>query len=79
MRLLGLVFPLLLVLLVLGLVVLFLVARRLRHWRRLSPEENLVNAIELAKEDAIGRISRSDRDRALIFLNAAVLRLWALP
>src|ERR1700687_42389 len=52
-------------------VVLFLVARRLRHWRKLSPAENLVNAIELAKEDAIGRMTRSDRDRALIFLSGA--------
>lgn len=52
-------------------VVLFLVARRLGRTRKLSPEENLVNAIELAKEDAAGRMSRADRDRALMLLAGA--------
>jgi hypothetical protein len=49
----------------------FLVARRLARSRTLSPQEHLVNAIELAKEHARGRTSQSDRERVLMLLDHA--------
>jgi hypothetical protein len=52
-------------------VVLFLAAREARHYRKLTPRENLVNAIEASKELAVGPISSLARARALAWLDAA--------
>jgi hypothetical protein len=52
-------------------VVLFLATREIRRFRRLSPEESLVNAVELAEKLAMARLTADDRDRALRFLAAA--------
>ncbi|TMD13505.1 MAG: hypothetical protein E6I96_11310 [Chloroflexi bacterium] len=52
-------------------VALFLVAREMRHYRKLTPRENLVNAIEASKELALGPISSVARTRALGWLAAA--------
>ena len=50
---------------------LFLTARELRRFRSLSPRENLVNAVEAAKELALGPISSETRTHALHWLDAA--------
>jgi hypothetical protein len=52
-------------------VVLFLMARETRHFRKLTPRENLVNAVEGSKELAIGPITRVERTRALAWLEGA--------
>ena len=52
-------------------IALFLVARQLRTFKRLTPEESLVNAIEYSKDLVSGRISVAGRDHALALLAAA--------
>ena len=52
-------------------VILFLVTREIRRFRRLSPEESLVNAVEIAEKLAMGTLTAGDRDRALALLAAA--------
>src|SRR2546430_14338644 len=52
-------------------VVLFLTAREMRHFRKLTPRENLVNAVEASKQLALGPISGATRNRALAWLDAA--------
>ena len=52
-------------------IALFLVARQLRTFKRLTPEESLVNAIEYSKDLVGGRISPAGRDHALALLAAA--------
>jgi hypothetical protein len=52
-------------------VALFLATRQIRRMRRLTPEENLVNAIELSKEIALEHLSAPERDRALTLLAAS--------
>lgn len=52
-------------------IILFLVAREIRRVRRLTPVENLVNAIELSKNIALGDLTITQRDRALALLAAA--------
>jgi hypothetical protein len=52
-------------------VVLILVTREIRRLRRLTPEENLINAIELSKQLAMRNLSFRERDRALALLAAA--------
>ena len=52
-------------------IALFIVARQLRTFRRLSPEESLVNAIEYSKDLIAGHISVAGRDHAIALLNAA--------
>jgi hypothetical protein len=52
-------------------VVLFLASREVRRFRPLSPEESLVNAVELAERLAAGTLTAEDRDRALQLLAAA--------
>ena len=52
-------------------VILFLATREIRRFRALSPEENLVNAVELAEKLAMGALTADDRDRALRLLAAA--------
>ncbi|HEY6116693.1 MAG TPA: hypothetical protein VI172_12100 [Candidatus Dormibacteraeota bacterium] len=49
----------------------FLAVRELRRYRRLSQRENLVNAIESAKELAVGPISFATRAHALAWLAGA--------
>src|SRR3989449_6100759 len=46
-------------------VLLFLATREVRRFRALSPEESLVNAVELATKVAIGTLTADERDRAL--------------
>ena len=41
-------------------VVLFLATREIRRFRALSPEESLVNAVELAKKVAIGTLTADE-------------------
>lgn len=53
------------------LVVIFLATRQIRRVRRLTPEENLVNAIDLSKDLATDTLSLAERDRALTLLAAA--------
>src|ERR1700738_4831073 len=45
-------------------IALFLVARQLRTFNRLTPEESLVNAIEYSKDLVSGRISVAGRHHA---------------
>src|SRR2546430_7357827 len=52
-------------------IVLFLLAREVRHFRKLTPRENLVNAIEASKQLALGPVSSATRTRALTWLEAA--------
>ena len=52
-------------------VVLILVTREIRRLRKLTPEENLVNAIELSKQLAMRHLSTRERDRALALLAAS--------
>ncbi len=50
-------------------IVFFLTAREVRRFRNLTPRENLVNAVEAAKELALGRVSRDTRTHALAWLS----------
>lgn len=52
-------------------VALFLATRQIRRVRKLTPAENLVNAIELSKEVALRNLSAPERDRALALLAAS--------
>ena len=52
-------------------VVLFLATREVRRFRGLSPEECLVNSVELAERLAMGTLTADDRDRALQLLSHA--------
>ena len=52
-------------------VILFLATREIRRFRGLSPEESLVNSVEIAEKLAAGTLTATDRDRALQFLAAA--------
>src|SRR5207244_404332 len=52
-------------------VLLFLAVRQVRTFRALSPEESLVNAVELAKKLATGTLGAEERDRALQLLAGA--------
>jgi hypothetical protein len=52
-------------------VIFFLATREIRRFRRLSPEESLVNAVELAEKLAMGTLTADDRDHALRLLAAA--------
>ena len=52
-------------------VVLYLVAREIRSFRKLTPTENLANAIEISKQLALGQLSVPSRHRALALLRAA--------
>ncbi|HKC90180.1 MAG TPA: hypothetical protein VKE23_02520 [Candidatus Limnocylindria bacterium] len=52
-------------------VVLFLATREVRRFRDLSPEESLVNAVELAERLASGTLTAADRDRGLQLLARA--------
>ena len=52
-------------------VVLFLATREVRRFRALSPEESLVNAVELAEKLATGTCTADDRDHALRLLERA--------
>jgi hypothetical protein len=49
-------------------VVLFLATREVRRFRALSPEESLVNGVELAERLASGTLTADERDRALQLL-----------
>src|SRR5947207_2444459 len=49
-------------------VILFLATREVRRFRALSPEESLVNAVELAEKLATGTLTGGDRERALALL-----------
>lgn len=49
-------------------VALFLVVRQMRTFKKLTPEESLVNAIEYSKALASGRLSAASRDQALALL-----------
>src|SRR5437899_6681042 len=52
-------------------IVLFLTARELRHFRKLTPRESLVNAIEASKQLVLGPISNVIRNHALAWLDAS--------
>jgi hypothetical protein len=52
-------------------VALFLASREIRNFRTLTPEENLVNAVELSKKLAVADIGGADRDHALRLLDGA--------
>jgi hypothetical protein len=52
-------------------VALYLAARQMRTFKKLSPRESLVNAIEYSKDLASGRLSPAGRDHALALLAAA--------
>jgi hypothetical protein len=52
-------------------IALFLIARQLRTFKKLTPEESLVNAIEYSKDLVAGRISETGRNHALALLAAA--------
>jgi len=52
-------------------VILFLATREVRRFRGLSPEECLVNSVELAERLASGTLTADDRDRALQLLARA--------
>ncbi|TMC75327.1 MAG: hypothetical protein E6J09_13330 [Chloroflexi bacterium] len=52
-------------------VLLFLATREVRRFRALSPEESLVNAVELAKKLAMGTLTADDRAHALELLARA--------
>lgn len=51
--------------------ILFLATREIRRFRGLSPEECLVNSVELAERLASGTLTADDRDRALQLLARA--------
>ena len=52
-------------------VVLFLATREVRRFRGLSPEECLVNAVEMGEKLAMGTLTVDDRERALQLLARA--------
>jgi len=52
-------------------VILFLATREVRRFRALSPEECLVNSVELAEKLAMGTFTADDRDHALQLLARA--------
>jgi len=52
-------------------VILFLATREIRRFRALSPEECLVNAIEISEKLGTGTLSADDRSRALQLLDRA--------
>ncbi|TMC68739.1 MAG: hypothetical protein E6J13_13620 [Chloroflexi bacterium] len=52
-------------------VILFLATREIRRFRALTPEESLVNAVELTEKLAMGTLTAEDRDRAVRLLAAA--------
>jgi len=52
-------------------VIFFLATREVRRFRALSPEESLVNAVELGEKLAMGTLTADDRDRALQLLARA--------
>jgi len=52
-------------------VVFFPATREVRRFRALSPEESLVNAVELAKKLAMRTLTADERDRALELLDQA--------
>jgi hypothetical protein len=52
-------------------VILFLATREVRRFRALSPEECLVNSVELAEKLAMGTLTADDRDGALRLLARA--------
>jgi hypothetical protein len=52
-------------------VVLFLASHEIRNFRRLTPVENLVNAIELSKKLAVAGLGEAERDRGLLLLDGA--------
>src|SRR5439155_138021 len=52
-------------------VLLFLAVRQVRTFRALSPQENLVNALELSERLVLGRLGESDRVRAVELLRRA--------
>jgi hypothetical protein len=52
-------------------VILFLATREIRQFRGPSPEESLVNAVELAERLAMGTLTADDRDRGLQLLTRA--------
>ena len=52
-------------------VIFFLATREVRRFRALSPEECLVNAVELGEKLAMGTLTADDRDRALQLLARA--------
>jgi len=52
-------------------IVFYLVARTLQTRRRRTPQEYLVNAVELAKDAAVGQMDATERGRALRFLDHA--------
>ena len=52
-------------------VALFLVSREIRNFRMLSPEENLVNAVDLSKKLAVANIGEAERAQALGLLDRA--------
>lgn len=52
-------------------VALFLTSREIRNFRKLTPEENLVNAVELSKKLAVAGLGEVDRDHALRLLDGA--------
>jgi hypothetical protein len=66
-------------LLYVAFVVLFLATRQVRRFRSFTPEEKLVNAIELLEKLAAGGLSRSDRTRALDLLAGADQRDPLVP
>jgi hypothetical protein len=52
-------------------IVFFLTVREVRRFRKLTPRENLVNAVEASKELGLGRVSRDTRTHALAWLSNA--------
>ena len=52
-------------------VILFLASREIRSFRTLTPEENLVNAVELSKKLVGSGLGEMDRDHALRLLDGA--------
>jgi hypothetical protein len=52
-------------------VAFFLAVRELRRYRKLTPRENLVNAVEAAKELAVGPVSSATKVHALSWLEGA--------
>jgi hypothetical protein len=52
-------------------IVFFLTVREMRRYRKLTPRENLINAVEASKELALGRVSRDTRTHALAWLSNA--------
>jgi hypothetical protein len=50
-------------------ILFFLAVREVRRFRKLTPRENLVNAVEAAKELALGSVSRETRTHAQAWLS----------